>query len=303
MAYNYKKNTKIYLVRNGLRYEMEVYPDISFSQTFAETSVPTKTLHNQLNFFENAALSQASPANFNFTVPVLSNTTLRILYTLLVSHEIREGTPSLLYCDVYFSSDEQIYKLENAVLESGIFQISHNSLLTLSVAGTASKLSEFVGTVPGTPQTVPNGTGYTILRGLEVSISSVIQDNIAAVTVELKNNNLWMGYDSIHNIASDYSTTAYPRNCLLQGRVLSGTIEQYVNGTGNSANKWMNGTPLTIKAGSTIGGPPYLLNFLFSNVVYTSRVNPSSDLLMRGVDFRQLSTATALDAIVIMNQS
>jgi hypothetical protein len=299
MAYNFKKNTKIYLVRDGLRYEMEVYPDISFSQTFAETAVPTKTLHNQLNFFDNAVISQASPANFNFTVPALSNTTLRILYTLLVSHEIREGTPSLLYCDIYFSSDELTYKLENAVLESGIFQISQNSILTMTVAGTASKLSEFVGTVPGTPQTAPNGTGYNILRAMEISVSSIVIDKIAAVTVELKNNNLWMGFDSVHNIATDHATTAYPRNCILQGRVLSGTIEQYI--VASSINKWVNGTPLHIKAGSTT--TPYLLEFLFPNVVYTSRVNPSSDLFMYSIDFRQLSTSITLDNIVKMNQS
>lgn len=299
MTYNFKRETKVYLVRGGLRYELEVYPDISFSQTFAETAIPTKTLHNQLNFFDNAAISQASPANFSFTVPALSNTTLRILYTLLTSHEIREGTPSLLYCDLYFSTNFEIYKIENAVLESGIFQISQNQILTMTVSGSGSKLSNFSGTVPGTPQTVPNGTGYTPLRRLEVILGGTTLDNITAVTVELKNNNMWMGYDSIHTIPTTFTETVYPRNCLLQGRVLSGTVEQYVSASADE-NKWQNNTALSIKAGMTT--TPYLLEFIFPAVVYTTRVQ-IDEIFKRGIDFRQLSTSTILSDIVKMNQS
>lgn len=301
MAHNFKKDTTIYLVRNGLRYEMEVYPDISFSQTFAEIAIPTKTLHNQESFFENAVISQAAPANFSFTIPALTNTTLRILYTMLTSHEIREGTPSLLLCDLYFVSTIETYKLENAAFESGIFQISQNTLLTLSVSGTASKLTKVTGeSLPGSLQTVPPGTGYTILKALEVSLTGSVLDNITAVTVELKNNNLWMGYDSVHNIPTSFSGTVYPRNCLLQGRVLSGTVEQYVTSTANT-HIWLNNTAMHIKAGSS--NSPYLLEFLFPTVVYTARISPSTDLFTRGIDFRMLSTTTALTDIVKMNQS
>ena len=43
--YNFKKATKLYIVENGNKHTIDIYPDISASQTFEEQGYKRKTLH------------------------------------------------------------------------------------------------------------------------------------------------------------------------------------------------------------------------------------------------------------------
>ncbi len=70
-VYNFKKKVKFFVVIDGLRYQIEINPDVSFSQTFNEEQRKVKTLHDPKNMFDRASITNASPANFNFTESVV----------------------------------------------------------------------------------------------------------------------------------------------------------------------------------------------------------------------------------------
>lgn len=299
--HNFKNNTKVYLVRGGLRYELEVYPDISFSQTFSETAIPRKTLHSMESFFDNAVTTQANPANFSFTTPIHTTTHFRVLYDLLVGFEYRGLTPALLQFDLYFVSDTESYKLEGAVIESGVIQFDMQSILIMSISGTASKLSLITGSgIPGTLQPKPSTPSYGIIRAFEATIAGTVLDAVTAATIELRNNNLWLGIDSIHSIASSFETTAYPTQNLLQSRVLSGTIEHNVY-AGQAINSWQLGSSVNIKAGPS--SATYLVEALIPATTITTRAAPGDQTLRRGIDFRALETSVSLSNILKLNQT
>ena len=68
--YNFKRDAKVYIEFDSLLYPIDVYPDLSFSQTYNENSYKKKTLHSPLNLNEGATIVEANPANFSFTTPV-----------------------------------------------------------------------------------------------------------------------------------------------------------------------------------------------------------------------------------------
>ncbi|RZK44450.1 MAG: hypothetical protein EOO61_03770, partial [Hymenobacter sp.] len=148
--YNFKKDTKVYIVRGANRYTLDVYPDFNFSQTFDETAVPVKTLHSQFDMAENAVITKANPANFNFTVPILYENDLNIVFDLLLDYETGVPEATLKTADIYFANSSEIYKIEKCAFESGVFQLQNSAVITISLSGTGKKLSKYTGTIPGT---------------------------------------------------------------------------------------------------------------------------------------------------------
>ena len=45
-SYNFKREAQLFVVQGGNRYRIDI-SEINFSQTFAESSYPVKTLHAQ----------------------------------------------------------------------------------------------------------------------------------------------------------------------------------------------------------------------------------------------------------------
>ena len=70
-TYNIKKQAKVYLNTGGTFYELEVTPELSFSQTFSDTSSEVRTLHDTEAFFEKSTITKANPANFEFTILII----------------------------------------------------------------------------------------------------------------------------------------------------------------------------------------------------------------------------------------
>ena len=68
--YSFKKEAQVFIVSGGNRHKLDV-SSINFSQTFAETSYPVKTLHAQTNVFEASVINRANPADFSFNLPAL----------------------------------------------------------------------------------------------------------------------------------------------------------------------------------------------------------------------------------------
>lgn len=296
-TYNFRKETKVYVVRGGLRYILDVYPDLNFSQTFNETSVPVKTLHSQFNMFEGAVITKANPANFNFTVPVLYENDLQVLLDLLIDYDTASTEATIKSADIYVEANSEVYKLEKAVIENGVFQIARDSIIVLSLSGSARKLSKFVGAIPGTLQSRTTRThGMTTALNIQLGVETLA--NIAGVSIELVNNVQWVDYTTLHNslVINGASDTMYPEVFVVGSRTLSGNIQQYVTDeNGDTVNTWEIGTSLNIKVGNSSSA--YLLEFDLPSIVYTNRL-AVGDLYTQSFDFRMNTSPSDLSQVI-----
>ena len=296
-AYNFRKETKLYVVHSGIRYELDIYPDLSFSQTFSETSVPVKTLHSQFDMVEEAIIVQANPANFSFTVPILLQQDMDVLIDLLVDWSTGiEAT--LNTADLYVVSNSEVYKLEKAVVESGIFQMTKESVILLNLSGSASKLTKFTESLPGTLFPRNTTRTFSMTTALNVTIGGVVQPSITAVSLELKNNVSWVDFATIQDSMkiSDASRTMVPGGFVVSSRTLSGTVQQYITDEANTnVNKWAIGTPIRIQVGTL--GRPYTLDFNLPSAVYTNRLEVQ-DIYIQSYDFRLNSNSVPISQII-----
>lgn len=298
--YNFKKETKLYVVRNGLRYNLEIYPDVNYSQTFNETSVPVKTLHSQFDMFENAVITRANPANFNFTIPIILESDMNIVFDMLLDYDTTSVEATLKTADLYVESNSEVYKLEKAVIESGVFQISNTAILTLNVSGTARKLSKHTGVIPGALQARSSNRSYTRINKFEVSIGGVLQTAVTSVNLEVRNNVTWVDFTTLQNssVISDAlgSIVMLPEAFVVGTRQLSGLVQMYVTDENNARAQTASvGSPMAIRAGSL--GSAYTLDVDIPAAVYTNRVG-LEDLLVQTFDFRMISNPAALNTVI-----
>ena len=298
MIYNFKKETKVYVVVAGLRYTLDVYPDLTFSQTFNETSVPVKTLHSQYDMFENAVITKANPANFTFTVPMLYEADLNIVYNLLLDYDTGQPEATLKTADLYFETNSEVYKIEKCAFESGTFQIQKDAAMTLNLSGSGKKLSKFTGAIPGTLQARSATRSFGRVTAMEILIKGSVQPYISAVTVEVKNNVTWVDFATLQNSQSvkDASGTMYPEAFVVGSRVLSGTIQQYVTDeTRTNVNGWSTSAPISISAGEL--GKASLFKVTIPAAVYTNRLEVQ-DLYTQSYDFRMVSNPATLSSVI-----
>jgi len=296
--YNFKKNAKAYIVHEGATHRIDLYSDITASQTFDEQGYKRKTLHNLTDLHDHAVVNKANPANFSFTTPIPNSETNPIVLTLGSSYS--SGTVNSF--DLYIQSDNIIYVLYNCVIESMTFNIEMRAVLTMSVSGTASKLAKF-GNVGG-PATIPGlasaesrfNRTYTTVDRTRISIANVVLDSVAAINVDLKNEVSWSGYTTINQAV--VGTMMYPDSYVLQGRTLSGSITQFI--TSQNADTLFD---TSISSAVDIGifcleysSVNPLLRFNLPSVVFTRRLN-FEELINRVYDFRLNSNSTNVEPI------
>ena len=70
MSYSFLRESKLYLVYGGTKYNIRTTSAITFNQTFAEDAYSVKTLHDQSKMFEGTTITKANPAVFSFSVPL-----------------------------------------------------------------------------------------------------------------------------------------------------------------------------------------------------------------------------------------
>lgn len=294
--YNFKKNAKLYIVELNAsgsatnQHSIEIYSDITASQTFDEQSYKRKTLHNLTHLHEHAIVNNANVANFSFTTPLLDVATTPIVLTLASDY----STGNIVSFDIYIQSDNIIYKLTESVIESLTFNLEQNSILTISVSGTASKLAKFgnVGavTIPGTPFSI--GTKYySAIDRMSISINGSVLDSVAAINMDLKNEIDWSGSTTIHDAVS--GTMMYPSSYVLQGRTLSGSITQFITSINvDSISDTSINAPIIISIYNTrYSQTTPILQFNLPSTVFTRRLN-FEELINRVYDFRLNTNST-----------
>jgi len=293
--YNFKKNAKLFIVEldsSGVatnKHSIDIYSDISASQTFDEQSYKRKTLHSQLDLHEYAVINKANVANFSFTMPIANITTVPIVLTL--GREYSSG--NITNFDIYIQSDNVIYKLTTCVIETLTFNIEMKSVLTVSVSGAASKLGKYVGTIPGTTFTpvYASGNKYGSIDKMNISVDGNSLDSIASIHIDLKNDINWSGYTTINQAV--VGGIMYPDSYVLQGRTLSGSVTQFLTSANvDTLADTSTSSPIII---SIYNGPYTLLEFNLLSTVFTRRLN-FEELINRVYDFR-LNTNTLTNTI------
>lgn len=270
--YNFKRNSKLYLVYEGLKYRLEVYPDLSVSQTFSEQGVPRKTLHTQTDLHEHAVITRANVASFSFTVPFFDQSTIQKELELSTSYT-NGVTP---YFDLYIESDNIIYKLEKAVFETTTFNLSRDAPITVSLSGSGSKISK-VTTIPGTLQTTPTRE-YTRVSTLGTIIDSTTLTSVININIEVVNKISWTKNDTINQTLN--GNIIYPTSFVLSGREVRGSVAHFVTDDNKEELSDLSTEgELELLINST------LLSFVLPSVAFTRR-DDLNDLISRTYDFR-----------------
>ena len=285
---NFKRNTKVYLVHSSNKYELDVYPDLEFSQTFTESTTSVKTLHSQ-DFFERSSIVKANPANFTFTIPVIQEDDLKVAFNRLLD---------CLSFDLYIQSDESTFHLDNCVFTNGSFVIERSTELRLTLTGEAEKLSR-VGnssyTIPGS--NVARASSRTYLRPLETIItldSANISSEVFRVSAELQNDISWTGYETVHAgiDVTNRSNAMYPSGFTVSKKSFAGSIGRYLeDGSQSRFLNFNSEVPLLIKVGQTISNVFYGFNFNMDKASFTSR-STAEEIFTEHFDWRMTSNAT-----------
>lgn len=297
-VYNFRNNTDFYLVYGGLKYKLDVNPDIVFSQTFQESSVKKKTLHDRNLNFNGAVITKASAGNFSFSIPLLEENDLDAVLALMIQVD---SDYNLQPFDFYIVSDTETYNMSTCALEDATFIIERDGILGLSVSGTCSRLyrvGDNTYTVPGTLFTRSATTTFQTHSRMSVSIDSIEQDFIKTITISLKNDIQWLNNDTLHKslVVTSADNTIYPDSFILAGRTLSGAVEQYItDSTYSKVNTWKENTPITIKIGTL---NKWGLQFVIPEAVYTNRL-VSASLMYQVYDFRMTYNPSDLSSVIL----
>ena len=298
-TYNLKKQAEIYLVYGGSRYRLDVTEDISFSQTFTDTTYPQKTLHEQHKMHEASNIKKANPANFSFTIPALTESDLDVVFNLLVDYKSGENTLNTF--DLYIKFPNDVYKLETCVITNGTFIIEKLENLRLGIQGEASKLTR--GATLPTSGIVNRSASRTHQRVdyLSVSVDSTsLTQGIYAVSVELQNDIEWTPYATVNDALSvtNAATSMYPSSFTLTKRILSGSVGQYVLSNFNSdTQQWKTGVPIVIKAGESATQG---FQFNLTNCSFTNR-NNVAEVFTQSYDWKMNDNPTDLGSKIKFN--
>jgi hypothetical protein len=131
-----KDDVQVFAVYSNNAYNI-LTSEISFGQTFQESSFEVKTIQSQ-GSFEGSVINKANAAEFSLNVPLLEEATNTVLFDRLVDAAA---------FDLYISSQHDVWKLEKCVIQDGTFEINQSRPLRLAISGEASKLSKYTPTV------------------------------------------------------------------------------------------------------------------------------------------------------------
>jgi len=271
---------------------LDVTSDISFSQTFTDKTYPQKTLHEQHKMHEASSIKKANPANFEFTMHALTQTTLDRVFNLLVDY--KTGTNTLNTFDLYIKLDNDVYKLDDCVITNGTFIIEKLENLKLTIAGEAKKLTrgESIDTAARGTRTEQKVDYLTVTAD-----STNLTQGIYKVSVELQNDIQWLPYETVNDAlgVTNAGNSMYPSEFTLNKRILSGSIGQYVLSTFNSdVQSWKTGVDIVIKAGESATQG---FQFDLSNCTFTNRATVG-DVFTQSYDWKMNDNPADLGSIV-----
>lgn len=292
-TYSFLKDAEVYIVEaDSTKTRLDVTSDISFSQTFTDKTYPQKTLHEQHKMHEASSIKKANPANFEFTMPALTQTTLDRVFNLLVDY--KTGTNTLNTFNLYIKLDNDVYKLHDCVITNGTFIIEKLENLKLTIAGEAKKLTRgnSISTVARGTRTEQKVDYLTVKAD-----STTLTQGIYKVSVEIQNEIKWLPYETVNDAlgVTNAGNSMYPSEFTLNKRILSGSIGQYVLSTFNSdVQSWKTGVDIVIKAGESATQG---FQFDLSNCTFTNRATVG-DVFTQSYDWKMNDNPADLGSVV-----
>lgn len=295
MSYSFLRESKLYLVYGGTKYQIRTTSSITFNQTFAEDSYPVKTLHDQSKMFEGSTITKANPASFSFVVPLTvekdESIVIDLLSDLVETTDAGITTQQLKSFDMYVQTGSSTFKLENAVITSGSFDFGAKEQFAVELEGQGTKLSR-VGdesySIPGSAQS-ESSTRTPLLVYPVLTVDSLDMSSILSTTLQIQNQIEFTPYETLHDSLSvtDSSNAMFPSTYTLEMRVASGEIRQYQ--TDNNVTQFDDfntSSNLTIKA-VEVGKASSDSGFFSINlnpISYTARVQPQ-DVYVQSYDY------------------
>jgi hypothetical protein len=295
-TYNILKEAEVYIVEaDSTKTRLDVTSDISFSQTFTDKTYPQKTLHEQHKMHDASNIKKANPANFEFTIPALTQSALDVVFNLLVDY--KTGTNTLNTFDLYIKLPNDVYKLDDCVMTNGTFTIEKLQNLKLTIAGEAKKLTrgESISTVTRGTRTEQKVDYLTVKAD-----TTTLTEGIYQVSVELQNNIAWIPYETVNDAldVTNAGNSMYPSEFTLQKRILSGSIGQYVLSNFNSdVQSWKKDVDIVIKAGESATQG---FQFDLENCSFTNR-NSVGDIFTQSYDWKMNDNVADLGSILKFN--
>ena len=295
-TYNILKQAEVYIVEaDSTKTRLDVTSDISFTQTFTDKTYPQKTLHEQHKMHEASNIKKANPANFEFTIPALTQNDLDVVFNLLVDY--KTGTTTLNTFDLYIKLPNDVYKLEKCVITNGTFIIEKLENLKLTISGEASKLTR-----GATISSVSRGARVEQkVSYLEVTADTTdLTEGIYKVSVELQNTIEWLPYETVNDAldVTNAGNSMYPSDFTLKKRILSGSLGQYVLSTFNSdVQSWKTGIDMVIKAGESATQG---FQFDLENCSFTNR-NSVGEIFTQSYDWKMNDNPTDLGSKLKFN--
>ena len=286
---------------NNYPLRLDVTEDLSFSQTFTDSTYAQKTIHEQHKMHEASSVKKANPANFEFTVPALTENDLAVVKDLLVDY--KTGTSTLNTFTLHIKLPNDTYRLDNCVITNGTFIIEKLENLRLGIQGQASRLVKGVALPTAGRGTRSNSRTHQRVDYLSVSIdSTTLTEGVYQLSIELQNEIEWTPYLTVNDAlnVTNAATLMYPSNFTLKKRVLSGSVGQYVLSNFNSdTQQWKTGVPVVIKAGesATVG-----FQFDLSNCTFTNR-NNVEDVFTQSYDWKMNDNPTDLGSKIKFNNA
>ena len=284
--FSFKREVEVFLVHGGNRYKLDI-SDISFDQTFKETSFPVKTLHNQAAVFESSAITTANPANFSFSIPALVESDFTIVETLLLNAN---------QFDLFVKNNADIYKLTGCVITNGSFEIEKTQPLRIGISGQAQQLQRGQ-TLTGSLQSRSANRTYTIPSKLTVTVNGTSISYVTSLSLELQNEIKWTPYATVNGARSalNVGTTMYPSGFSLSKKILSGSITEYLTNVNASENQtWSKNASIQIKAGNGQSGSSFRgFQFGPATCSFTNRVR-TQDVFTQSYDWRMIENPTNL---------
>ena len=298
-AYNFRRESSVFIVHGGSRYAINTTPEVSISQTFAEDSRTVKTLHDQTKMFDGTTITTANPASFSFGVYLTEEKDETIVKSLLTEYDTSSGEQLIKTFDLYIVSTESTFKIENCHLQNGDFQFDIGGPLLLNVSGQGEKLTragDSTFTVPGT--VVSSSATYTPTTPvLDVEIGGTDVPNLVNATLQVQNNTNFKGYTTLLDSLSvtNKSNAMYPSGVSLEDRSVSGNITQFVSSS-NSADFFDFSTNSNITLKTLLNGGTFFQAAL-TGCMFTKRIR-AGEAFQSTFDFRLVSNPANLNSII-----
>ena len=303
--FNFNKEAEVYLHDGSTYHRLDVGPDLSFSQTFTDKTYPQKTLHEQHKMHEASNIKKANAANFEMTIPMITQSALDVVFNLLVDY--KTGTYTLNTFTLYIKLPNDVYKLETCVITNGTFIIEKLQNLKLTLAGEASKLTRGTTDLDDDVDLLPSrGTrDYQLTKELAVSIDgNNLSSGLYKCSIELQNEVKWIPYETVNDAlnVTNAATSMYPSKFTLDKRILSGSVGLYVTSASNSdVQSWKEDVTVVITAGNSLAGASFRgFKFNLEHCTFTNR-NTVGDVYTQAYDWKMNDNVADLGTKITLN--